>query len=380
MGNVPPYPTARVVAPVLHERFTCWRDFASEHGASELPIVPDAKIIEEIINVAFWASLRRVEGREPKISIAFIPATHGGNALTFARSLPFEPAIVAGLAPAVERAGIHMGVSSNGGRLEIWGTTLHTPASTFILEVAQAGLLVIKRRRGDEQGKYANVAVLQGDQVRLIDEDLAQEALRRPLIAALLGLHTERLATDAVNITVQLAISMRAHNRGGALLIVPASSDAWRKSIIEPITYEVTPPYDALSALAEAQEAEQHDSSWREAVRKAVDAIAGVTAVDGAAIITDRYALLAFGAKIRRDRTSAPVQQVALSEPLTGAPATVVNISDVGGTRHLSAAQFVQDQQDALALVASQDGQFTSFAWSAEEGMVRAYRLEALLL
>jgi len=35
-----------------------------------------------------------------------------------------------------------------------------------------------------------------------------------------------------------------------------------------------------------------------------------------------------------------------------------------GGTRHLSAAQFVHDQRDAIALVASQDGRFTVFAWS----------------
>ena len=52
----------------------------------------------------------------------------------------------------------------------------------------------------------------------------------------------------------------------------------------------------------------------------------------------------------------------------------------LGGTRHLSAAQFAQDQQDAVALVASQDGRFTLFAWSPREGMVAARRLETLLL
>ena len=33
-------------------------------------------------------------------------------------------------------------------------------------------------------------------------------------------------------------------------------------------------------------------------LKRAVDAIAGLTAVDGATIINDRYDLLAFGAKI----------------------------------------------------------------------------------
>jgi hypothetical protein len=58
----------------------------------------------------------------------------------------------------------------------------------------------------------------------------------------------------------------------------------------------------------------------------------------------------------------------------------VVEPGQLGGTRHLSAAQFAQDQPDAVALVASQDGRFTLFAWSPREGMVAARRLEALLL
>ena len=51
-----------------------------------------------------------------------------------------------------------------------------------------------------------------------------------------------------------------------------------------------------------------------------------------------------------------------------------------GGTRHLSAAQFVYDQKGAVALVASQDGRFTVFAWSPCEERVHAHRVEALLL
>jgi DNA integrity scanning protein DisA with diadenylate cyclase activity len=60
--------------------------------------------------------------------------------------------------------------------------------------------------------------------------------------------------------------------------------------------------------------------------------------------------------------------------------ATIVPPVQLGGTRHISAAQFAQDQQDALALVASQDGRFTVFAWCQREGMVHAHRLESLLL
>ena len=49
-------------------------------------------------------------------------------------------------------------------------------------------------------------------------------------------------------------------------------------------------------------------------------------------------------------------------------------------TRHLSAAQFIQDQCDAMALVASQDGRFTVFSWSPTLDMVQALRVETFLL
>ncbi len=69
-----------------------------------------------------------------------------------------------------------------------------------------------------------------------------------------------------------------------------------------------------------------------------------------------------------------------MSEPVEGDAASVVAPGDIGGTRHISAAQFAHDQPDSLALVASQDGRFTAFTWSSADAMVHAYRLEALLV
>jgi hypothetical protein len=370
-----PYPSARAVAPKIYKHFTHCHEL--EPNA---PVAPGIETIEELLNVAFWASLNRQEGRDPKISLAYLPVSAAGSALTFSQPLPFDPETVARVAPAVERPGIHLGVFQNDKGLEVWGTTRSTPSSTFVLEVVEPGMLVIKRRRSDDPGKYANVAVLQGDQIKIIDENTASDGDRRPLMASLLGLDNARSWTDSINVTVQLATSMRAHGRGGTLLIVPDGSNTWKSSIAEPLVYEITPAYDELSALLDAPADQKREAGWRDAVRKAVDVIAGFTGVDGAAIISERYDLLGFGAKIRRTRNSEPVQMVGVSEPLTNANTKMLNVTDIGGTRHLSAAQFAQDQQDALALVASQDGRFTAFAWSPSEAIVRAYRLEALLL
>ena len=108
--------------------------------------------------------------------------------------------------------------------------------------------------------------------------------------------------------------------------------------------------------------------------------MAGLTAVDGAVVLTDGYELLAFGAKITRRRGWPQVEQVTLTEPIKGAVPARVSPEQLGGTRHLSAAQFIQDQRDAVALVASQDGRFTVFEWSPCEAMVHAHRVDALLL
>lgn len=162
---------------------------------------------------------------------------------------------------------------------------------------------------------------------------------------------------------------MRAHGRGGTLLVVPDGSP-WRESVVEPLPYAVSPPYTRMAALA----------GTPDRVRSAVDAVAGLTAVDGATVITADHALLAFGVKIRRREGFAPVDRVVITEPVEGAEAVVAPPAELGGTRHLSAAQFAHDQRHARALVASQDGRFTVFAWSEDSGAVGAHRIEVLLL
>jgi hypothetical protein len=146
------------------------------------------------------------------------------------------------------------------------------------------------------------------------------------------------------------------------------------------VLYAVSPPFSELAALVEDTTRSRDDHEWQEDLRRAVDALGGLTAVDGATLISDRFELLAFGAKIARRRGHGSIERVLVTEPVESGARTVVHPSHLGGTRHLSAAQFAFDQQDATALVASQDGKFTIFQWSACEDMVHAHRVEMLLL
>lgn len=414
------YPAARIVSPIVHAYFARKRAETGAAANGRLATLPNTAAIQSIVDAAFWASLRREEGFIPKISLAFLSPEETTSSLLFERPLPLHPAMLTRVAPAVERPGIHLGVwyraahndardprnaasqnpddipqgitsklsddpvasglsSPNSGDLCVWGATRAIPSLCLVVEVAAPGLIVIKHHSIDTTGKFINVAVLEGDQVKIIDKRAAIP-ICPGLLTSLLGPESPVSSpTKRVpNVLVQLAVSMRAHGRGGLLLVVPASAEAWRESIVLPIPYAVSPPFSDLAVLARAA-----DDDPRQ-LKRIVEAVAGLTAVDGAVVLTNQFEVLGFGAKITRRRGRYPVEQVILTEPIEGDQAVLVHPDKLGGTRHLSAAQFVYDQHDGpqscAALVASQDGRFTVFDWSPSENAVHAHRIETLLL
>ena len=377
----PAYAVARSIAPTIAEHLRVHRAALPPQDEAQpaFELLPDAGAIEALVDTAFWASVRREEGYIPKISLAFLRPIPEVSPLLFARPLPLDPSALTRLAAAVERPGIHLGVWPEDGALKVWGTTHTIPAFCFVVEVVAPGLLVLKHRPRHESRKFVNLAVLEGDSVKLVDERASLIDDCPALLTSMLGFEAVAVNGDALNVQVQLALSMRRHGRGGILLIVPSDDVGWRDSIVHPIRYAVEPAYQELSQLLEQRDVIV-DHEWSEALGRAIDALAGLTAVDGATLVTDRYDLLAFGAKITRLRGSATVEHVVVTEPVEGSVVERVHPGQLGGTRHFSAAQFVHDQRSAIALVASQDGRFTIFAWSAYDDSVHAHRVDVLLL
>jgi hypothetical protein len=373
------HPAARVIATRLQDYFHRYHVAARAEGDLALAPEPDVPTIEAMVDAAFWASLRREEGYTPRISLAFVAPAQVGTALSFARPIPLAPDLLTRLAAAAERPGIHLGVWRGDQGLEVWGATRTIPSHCLVLETVAAGLVVVKHRRLEGSGKFLNLAVIEGDRVKIIDE-LGTNVLDCPaLVASLLGFDAPATWSDTVNVLVELALSMRDHRRGGTLLVVNHGTDGWLDSVVRPIAYAIEPAYGALAALMRDRAA--HGSrAWHDALRRHVEGVAGLTAVDGATILTDQYDVLAFGAKIVRRRGAANVEQVVLTEPIEGVVPEIVHPSALGGTRHLSAAQFAHDEHGAVALVASQDGRFTVFAWSPCDSMVHAHRVDVLLL
>ena len=383
MNREPTYQAARAVAATVADHFRRHIGAARAQGEEQLAPEPDEPTIAAIIDAAFWASLRREEGLSPKLSLAFVPPEEVEQPIVFEHRLALTTNFLIKLAPAVERPEIHLGVWSEDGELYVWGATRAVPSFCFVLEVVEPGLLVIKHRRIDGFGKFANVAVLKGEQVKVIDENGTSLPDCPELLTSLLAFTSPagwEQGHESVNLLVQLAASMRAHGHGGLLLVIPAGTEKWRESIVHPILYSVVPPFTGLTDLMAQDEEQQSERLWQAAMRRAVDTVAGLTAVDGATVISDQYELLAFGAKIRRASGSPQVEEIIITEPIVGDRAEMVHPGQTGGTRHFSAAQFVFDCRDAIAMVASVDGRFTIFAWSPCENMVHAHRVDSLLL
>src|SRR6185436_11574379 len=141
-NHEPTYVGARAVSARVETHFAWHLAQARERGEEELAPAPNAATIEAIIDATFWASLKREEGRSPKISLAFFQPDQVPQPLIFERPLPLTPDVLTKLGPAVERPGIHLGVwlaesESGDFELHVWGATRKVPSVCFVLEVIE---------------------------------------------------------------------------------------------------------------------------------------------------------------------------------------------------------------------------------------------------
>ena len=207
---------------------------------------------------------------------------------------------------------------ADGEEFFVWGTTREVPAFCLVVEVVASGLIVVKHRIGAvRQVRQRRGARRRSDQDRRRRRRPDRFRIARRWSSSLagrdrsqVGVGRDRGADPAGGIDA--AARPRRRAAGGA----DRARTRWRESIVTPVLYAVDPPYAELSQLVRMKNADPDD------LKRAVDAIAGLTAVDGATIINDRYDLLAFGAKITRRRGSTPVEQVNVTEPVEGSAIT----------------------------------------------------------
>src|ERR1035438_8805928 len=206
----PTYPAARLAAARICFHFERHITLPPEERAPYL--TPDASATEALIEAAFWASLRREEGFVPRISLAYVAPTAVHSPLTFERPLPLAAQPLTRLAPSVERPGIHLGVWRDADHYSVWGATRNLPPYCLVIEVIAPGLLVVKQSR-EESEKFVNIAVLQGDEIKIVDEQSASLQDCPELLTSLLGFDTGSEAADSVSVLIQPAPSTTAPSR-----------------------------------------------------------------------------------------------------------------------------------------------------------------------
>src|SRR5580698_8788581 len=117
----PAYPAARAAALRVQAQFGQHPDLAA-----------DVETIAAIIDVAFWASLRREETYTPRVSLAFVEPSQCNLPLMFERPVPLASHPLTRLGPAVERPGVHLCVRRRQGDLEVWGAARDLPQACFV--------------------------------------------------------------------------------------------------------------------------------------------------------------------------------------------------------------------------------------------------------
>lgn len=107
--------------------------------------------------------------------------------------------------------------------------------------------------------------------------------------------------------------------------------------------------------------------------------VAYLTAVDGATILSSKFEVIAFGAKIKEPQYKGQEQRVNVIFPLENKESITPLLTDeFRGKRHLSVARFVFNNPDSIGFAVSQDGGITGFI--NKDNQLLAYKGLELLL
>jgi hypothetical protein len=358
-----------------------------------------------LLDVAFYAGLKREEGRALSFALVFItPDVIDGLGSPIFSALVFEDPIdltvehVVKLAPALDHRMASIGVSEGPGGLQIWGFFRHG-SSEFERNEGIAnhswGLGVDYLRITCESPGRLDIDVGSSRVASFVDGHLepgARVFAEPGPVSEFLNAAGRAQGDRSYLETVQRVVwAIRAAQHGGTLLFLPDAGLRFlkpryatdhRSRAIDDVRARTREAHEAMmknsdiiQRLSKAEAAEDDDGpkqrgvahlgiQMRAAVQQtyltrnnlleAVRFTAALANVDGALVLGPDLRVLAFGAMIEGTPQSAFDVHVARSA--TGETTRVIDVGMLGGTRHQSAARFCHARPNALAVVISQDG------------------------
>ena len=385
----------------LADRINGSKESAGHHTAFSSVFLkgnaPSRIHLAELINVAHWASFATEEGFSVTASLILCQSDRTADTFHFDHPLDFTARTLVKLGPALENPKADIGVwPDETGQLKIWGfsaISYETVKSDLWIQILGPGRILIMYSGRSIAAIIANRAVF-------IDSRSFLHTIMPKISAQSRKAEISLINLFRYNAILKIAQLMRLHGRGGTVLVVPEDMN-WKKSIRSPIRYtgganfleadttlsqpsqsDQTNQEHLLSILREMNLSMKKDwlRTWQQ-VQQQCARIARLTAVDGALVMTfDRY-VYCFGAKIETIDTGTIATNLSVIEPFDGHNAVPRPFSSLGGTRHISAAQFVYDQPGAISIVASQDGSVTFFTRDTEgSGILTIQQAEMALL
>ncbi len=351
-----------------------------DNGVTIYPntLIPSKEDLKKIVETAFWASLQREEGRPLAFSVAYNESVEAvvnnsdSRYFLFEESLPFSVQSITKIAPAAGRQNFGIAVTTEP-ELRIWGL-LNDFSTPFRIRTLDPGQLTI-RFLG------ANVAAVSGTTAILMEDYVSTSTWP-------IWYRSNNENPYTIDAILSILRTMRALHHGGALIIVP-SDGQWRSSVQQDVPYPGDDHFTAIhEAIYELEQAEikkklesfedrREDgdtnsvrvSWWRRRLDESSADLAQLTAVDGATVVTKNLVILGFGVKLKSAHSENPLSIYVtdlLNPKEQNKPSS---LNELGGTRHQSAALFISEQRNAIALVVSQDGNVSAFIWrEAGEG------------
>lgn len=365
---------------------------AEARGGVDAGLIPSATDVASLLENALWATTLADEGRYPRFSLVFGPPPPGSLRV---QARPLVARNIAKLAPTLVSDLSRIGVQrTDRGDLEIWGIAPGWTSCVEVLGIAPGYLIV---RMGPH-----NLAVFRhAEYLPLVRNDPARgiHGMGRDHAAAIIGetfatdLSPERQAVTGL-LLLMIADAMRAQGNGGSLLVLPHDVERRRRALewidlgqnaVGGITLEgcfdkylpqLQDTPDPLAAAAAIPGIGNYLNRRKPVDHTLLDQVAVVgqlTGVDGAVVFGDRLELVGFGAMIRapqRGEAGSPDfihrrSLLAYSNP--DQKGEQVAIASVGGARRQSAARFVVNNYDSLAITASHDGPVSLALWMARD-------------
>ena len=381
------------------------KHYRNRHGRDIPPnAIPNPAELEQMVTTAFWASMIPDEGRFSPFQLVFAPPEDGCLCIA---ERPLTPEAVARLAP-VTAAGARIGIRRGPAGLTIWGLN---PGPTSHLEMrgkAPGHVLVAMA--------FWNLAVFKSNGCRILvrsGSDGGIHGLGRDRFALLVAeafASTQRPAQRIVTAIVLLMAldSMRSHGNGGILLVLPEKPEhrdpalTWLDFGSSRLSPEVSlarayeeyvptlekaddPLATALEIPGLGAYVQGSPEKADHVLLRAAKILGSLSAIDGAVVVSETLEVLGFGATILPPATSSPTDRIYRRSFLDYDGSTLggeeVEISRVGGTRRQSAARFVANNYDSLALTASHDGPLSLVMWvlkQADRAEPRAHLMTEL--